>query len=92
MKREAKRILDDTDSENPKIRKSINVNFLNLKIALPTRKKLSGKVLNKAITEFISKIEKLPKKICSERARPQDVIFKIEELFSDLELKKIKLW
>ncbi|CAG8756799.1 39465_t:CDS:2 [Gigaspora margarita] len=76
--------------------------FLNLKIALSAHKKLSRKVLDKAITEFMSKIEETAQKdlvgitvtldaqdISSERVHAQDVIFKIEEAQKLNKLKEL---
>ncbi|CAG8533068.1 11734_t:CDS:2, partial [Racocetra persica] len=77
--------------------------FISPKIILTTRKHLSRKVLNEAVTEFMSRIKETAKKdeigvtvtmdtqdISSERSRTSDIILKVEELFNELESLKIK--
>ncbi|RIB26975.1 ribonuclease H-like domain-containing protein [Gigaspora rosea] len=70
--------------------------YLNPKITLPSRKQLSGKILNEAVTEFMSKIEKIVQNdivaqdVSAERSRTNDIILKVEELFNELEFKNIK--
>ncbi|CAG8693510.1 7943_t:CDS:2, partial [Ambispora gerdemannii] len=77
--------------------------FLNQKITLPTHKQLGGKILDETITEFMSEIEKTAQKdkvgvtitldaqdTSTNRSRASDIILKVEELFNDLESRRIK--